>query len=467
MPLLSLTDAISLDVKEANRIYKKHLNPGLLEIFNILGLSEMDIQSAEGIEIHLGDGRTILDFSASIGVLGLGHNHPRIIAAEKLCHEKKLIDAIKVAPHKLQAALAYNLCEMLPGPLDYCFLTVSGAEAVEAGMKVCERAQGVGKTKFITTTGSFHGKTHGALAVTTGGGFQQGFLMGIPKENVVEVPYGDIDAITAAIRANSNKQRGNSIIAVLLEPIQGQDIRSAPPGYLSEVAALCKAQDILTIFDEVKIGMGRTGTFCAYQIEDVVPDVVTLSKSLGGGKRAVGAMICSEKIFKKAYGNRSDSSLHTTTFGGLGESCAVSIETLNVLLEEHLIEGAKEKGDYLKTKLQALQKKYPGEVKELLGRGLFQGVRFAFSRNMLGTLDAIMMASLVRELYKRHNIIAHFSGSDPTILHIMPPLIVEKTHLDQFVDALDSILSRGLIKIVGAFLTDNVLQVAMPKKSGH
>ena len=197
MQLLSLKDAIALDTKEANRLYEKHLNPGLLEIYKILGLSEMDIESAEGVEINLRDGRKILDFSSSIGVLGLGHNHPRIIAAEKICHEKKLIDAIKVAPHKLQAALAYNLCEMLPGPLDYCFLTVSGAEAVEAGMKICERAQGIGKTKFITAIGSFHGKTHGALSVTAGGGFQQGFLMGVPKENVVEVPYGDIDAITA------------------------------------------------------------------------------------------------------------------------------------------------------------------------------------------------------------------------------------------------------------------------------
>jgi acetylornithine/succinyldiaminopimelate/putrescine aminotransferase len=464
MQLLSLNDAISLDVREANRLYEKHLNPGLLEIYKILGLSEMDIESAEGVEIHLRDGRKILDFSSSIGVLGLGHNHPRIIAAEKLCHEMKLIDAIKVAPQKLQAALAYNLCEMLPGPLDYCFLTVSGAEAVEAGMKICERAQGIGKTKFITATGSFHGKTHGALAVTSGGGFQQGFLMGVPKENVVEVPYGDVEAITAAIRVNSDKQRGNSIIAILLEAIQGQDISSAPPGYLKEVVEVCREHDILTIYDEVKIGMGRTGTFCAYQIEDVVPDVVTLSKSLGGGKRAVGAMICSEKIFKKAYGQRKDSSLHTTTFGGLGESCAVSIETLNVLVEENLIEGAREKGEYLKTRLQELQEKYPGEIKELLGRGLFQGVRFAFSRNMLGTLDSIMMASMVRELYKRHDIIAHFSGSDPTILHIMPPLIVEKDHLDRFVNALDSILSRGLVWIVGEFLKDNVLQVAMPKK---
>ncbi len=463
MQLLSLKDSISLDVKDANELYKKHLNPGLLEIYTILGLSEMDIESAEGAEIYLKDGRTIVDFSSSIGVLGLGHNHPRIIAAEQLCHEMKLIDAIKVAPHKLQAALAYNLCEMLPGDLDYAFLTVSGAEAVEAAMKVCERVQGSGKTKFITATDSFHGKTHGSLSVTTGGDFQRGFMMGIPKENVVEVSYGQIEAIEAAIQANSTKH-GNSIIAILLEPIQGQDIVMAPQGYLKEVVELCKKHNILTIFDEVKVGMGRSGTFCAYQIEDVVPDVVTLSKSLGGGKRAVGAMICSEKVFKKAYGNRNDSSLHTTTFGGLGESCAVSIETLNIIVEEKLIEGAKEKGEYLSAKLQELQKKYPGEIKELRGRGLIQGVKFAFSRNTLNLLDTVMMVSLVRELYRRHDIIAHFSGSDPTILHIMPPLVVTKKQLDQFVNALDSILSRGFVSIVGEFVKDNVLQLVMPKK---
>ncbi len=464
MQLLSLKDSISLDTKEANELYKKHLNPGLLEIYTILGLNEMDIESAEGTEIHLQDGRIILDFSSSIGVLGLGHNHPRIIEAEKLCHEMKLIDAIKVAPHKLQAALAYNLCEMLPGDLDFCFLTVSGAEAVEAAMKVCERAQGTKKTKFITATDSFHGKTHGSLAVTTGGGFQRGFMMGIPKENVVEVAYGQIEAISAAIQANSTPH-GNSIIAILLEPIQGQDIVIAPQGYLKEVIELCQKHNILTIFDEVKIGMGRTGTFCAYQIEeDVVPDVVTLSKSLGGGKRAVGAMICSEKIFKKAYAKRNDSSLHTTTFGGLGESCAVAIETLNVLADEKLIEGAKEKGEYLQEKLQELQKKHPNEITELLGRGLFQGVRFSFSRNTLNILDTVMMVCLVRELYRRHDIIAHFSGSDPTILHIMPPLIVTKEQLDQFVTALDNILLRGFVSIVAEFVKDNVMQIAIPNK---
>ncbi|MBD1922273.1 aspartate aminotransferase family protein [Microcoleus sp. FACHB-831] len=471
MELLTLNEAISLDVKRANQLYKKHFNPGLLEVYKLLGMSEMDIESAEGVEIHLKDGRTILDFSSSIGVLGLGHNHPRIIAAEELCHKKKLIDAIKVAPHKLQAAFAYNLSQLLPDPLQMCFFSVSGAEAVEAGLKICERAQGPKKTKFITASGSFHGKTHGALSLTTSGGFQRGFLMGIPKENIVEVPYGDVQALAAAISENQTGEGENSIIAIILEPIQGQGLHSAPPGYLKEVVALCRENNILSIFDEVKVSMGRTGTFCAFQIENVVPDVVTISKSLGGGKRAVGAMITTEAIFNKAYAGRKDSSLHTTTFGGLGESCAVGIEALNVLQEENLIEGAREKGEYLKNKLLKLQEKHKGKIVEIMGRGLLQGIRFAFNKSffsqvidtskfsIFNTLDAIMMASIIRELYQRYNIITHFSASDPDVLHVMPPLVVEYRQLDEFVDAIDDILERGLVKIVAEFVKGNVMDM--------
>jgi len=335
---------------------------------------------------------------------------------------------------------------------------VSGAEAVEAAMKICERAQGARKRKFITTSGAFHGKTHGALSVTTSGGFQRGFLLGVPKENVVEVPYGDISAVEGAIRENSLPRGGNSIIAILVEPIQGQGVTCAPDGYLEDVAVLSRKHEILTIFDEVKIGMGRTGTFCAFQRESAVPDVVTISKSLGGGKRAVGAMISTEEVYKRAYGKRKDSALHTTTFGGLGESCAVAIEALNVLVDEKLIDGAKEKGEYLRRKLEGIKARYPEQVIEILGRGLFQGVRFAFSRNLSGTLDSLMIASVVRDLYQSHNIIVHFSGSHPDILHIMPPLVIEQQHLDRFIDALDDILSRGLIRIVGAFLKDTLLK---------
>ena len=468
MKILSLEESLSLNVERANAFYSAHCNPGLLNIFKALGMGSADIVSAEGMEIYLKNGRTLLDFSSAMGVLALGHNHSRIVSAERTCHERRVLDAVKMAPHKLQGALAYNLAQMLPDPLEVSFFSVSGAEAVEAAMKLCEKAQGPEKSKFVTMSGAFHGKTHGALSVTTTGNFQRGFLLGIPRENVIEVEYGNLRALDRAIGEHTTNGRKNSIIAVLIEPITGEGILTPPKGFLKDLAELCKKNRIYTIFDEVKVGMGRAGTFCAFQEEDVVPDVVTLSKALGGGKRAIGAMVSSKELFQKAYGSRQDCALHTSTFSGLGESCAVAIETLNTYVDESLVERARTQGDYLSRQLLRLKQKHEKKVVEIRGRGLLQGVRFSFCKGIINklidtsklgvfqTTDSVFMASMIRDLYERHNILAHFSPSSPDTLHIMPPLIVERNHLDLLVSSLDEILTTGFATMAGRFVKANI-----------
>ena len=158
----SLQESLELKEKDYQRLYRKHINPGLFSIYKILGFSDMDIESAQGLEIRLKSGRTILDFTAGIGVLGLGHNHPQIIEAEKLCHDLSLIDVQKFGINRLQSVLAYNISQLLPDPLDSCFFTVSGAEAIEAGIKLITRVQPAYKSFFITFQDDYHGKTHGA-----------------------------------------------------------------------------------------------------------------------------------------------------------------------------------------------------------------------------------------------------------------------------------------------------------------
>ncbi len=470
--LLTLDESLDLEVAAANRLYAKHLNKYMLQVFRVLGLDEMDITGAEGIEVHLRDGRTLLDFSAGLGVAALGHNHPRIIEAERKCHERKVIDCIKLAPHKLQGALAHNIASFLPHPLQVSFFTVSGSEANEAAMKLCERIQlPKGKTKFLCMRGAFHGKTHGALSLTTAADFQRGFLLGVPKENVIYVPYGDLGALRAAIAAESDGGRGNRIIAGIVEPIRGTAIEVAPPGYLTEFARLCRDHDIISIFDEVKVGMGRTGKFCAFQYEDVVPDVVTLAKTLGGGKRALGAMVTSQAMFDKAYGNKQDCSLHSSSFSGLGETCAVGIETLNIIKEEQLIEAAASMGDYLAQGLNGLKNKYPKNVVEVRGRGLFQGIRLNFqqdlaaklvdiSRNPLFlTYQTVLISAMTRELYDRHNILVHFQPGARDILHFMPPMVIRKEHIDTLITALDAILAKGIAETTVGFVAKNIRSV--------
>ncbi len=468
MELLSLEEAVALDRKRANTLFEKHINPGLLNIYKILGLDEMDVQRAEGMEIHLRDGTIVLDFTSALGILALGHNHPRILAAEEYCKNHLVLDALKVAPHKLQSALAFNLSQIMPDPLQFVFFAVSGAEAVEAALKLCERAQRGTKNKFITTSGSYHGRTHGTLTVSRSGKFREGFILSIPEENALEIPYGDLNALQEAIEKNKTDRKKNAIIALILEPLQGQGIVNPPPGYLREVVRICHDNNILVIFDEIKTGMCRTGSFCAFFDEDVVPDVVTLSKALGGGRRAISATITSQKIFKRAYGTRESCTLHGTTFGGLGSSCAVAIETLNIMCSSGFQEAVRSKGDYFIARLKYLKEKYPEQISEIRGKGLLLGIKFVFEKSFLSkflkisklkysnTLDSLLIASIVHEFYKEHKMLVHFSATDPDILHIMPPLIIEKGQIDALVDSMDKILSKGLLKVLSKFVTDNV-----------
>ena len=462
MPLLSLKESINLNTQEFGKYFSQHINPGLLNIYRLLGTSDMDIESAQGLIIRLKNGKKILDFTSALGITGLGHNHPKIIAAEQLCHEKKIIDAIKTAPHKLQAALAYNLAQLLPDPLQISFFAVSGAEAIEGAMKLCEKVQGTRKKKFITTSGAYHGKTHGAISLTTNGGLRDSFIMGISKDNIIEIPYGDINTLEQVLSKYSDL-----IVAMVLESIQGQSVVVPPPGYLKNVVEICHKYGALVIFDEIKAGMGRSGKFCAFEHENTVPDVITLSKALGGGKRAISAFVTTEKLFKKAYGKRKECNTHSTTFGGLGESCAVAIETLKVLEDENLISEAAEKGDYLIRKLEALKERYPKSIKAIKGRGLLLGIQFnyeeqlikrIFPKNKLGmneTVDSLFIASIVRELYRKYDILSFFASNDT--LQVMPPLIVTYNQMDQFIEAINGILETGFSKLSLKLLKSNLI----------
>ncbi|HKY82683.1 MAG TPA: aminotransferase class III-fold pyridoxal phosphate-dependent enzyme [Sphingobium sp.] len=469
--ILTLNQALELKPVEANRLYANHLNRHLLQIYAVLGLDDLDVRAAEGTVLHLADGRRVLDFSTGMGAAGLGHNHPRVVAAERLCHDRQVLDIIKLAPHKLQAALAYNLAQILPDPLDTSFFATSGAEANEAAMKLAERIQTPkGKSKFLCMRGAFHGKTHGALALTTATQVHTGFLLGVPKENVIYAPYGDIEALRHAI-ADETGAKGNSIIAAIIEPIRGTACEVPPPHYLEQFAALCRENDILSIFDEVKVGCGRTGRFCAFMHEDVVPDIVTLAKTLGGGKRAIGAMVTSKALFDRAYGNRNDCNLHSSTFSGIGETCAVAIETLNTLYEDGLIDNVRQTGDYLEARLESLRIKYPRTLLEVRGRGLFRAIRLNFREDLAAklvdvssnplflTYQTVLIGALARQLFEKHNVMVHFQPGARDMLHFMPPFTVTRAEIDQLIAGLDDIFARGIAESALRFVAANVKRV--------
>ncbi len=417
----------------------------------------MKIERAEGMYYYDQNGRPILDFFGGFGSLAFGHNHPRILEARRLFQEEMRHEIAIAFMSQYATALAYDIAACSPGDLDMVFLGSSGSEAMEAAIKVAERAAGPSKPKIVYAENSFHGKTKGVLSITDGGLYRGEFKL---VDNTVRVPFGDIEAIENAFRADPE------IGVIVLETVQGGGgIIQADAEFWQKLRGLCDQYGVIWIADEVQCGLGRTGKFYAFEHYGVIPDVTALAKSLGGGKTAMAAMIARRDIYMKAYGTPKTAMIHAmATFGGIGEACVTSIEALNVLYDEHLIDNAAEVGDYLLERLREVQSRYPALVKDVRGKGMMVGLEFhdfsqtmpAVLRPVLAMLDEKLKGSLPgfigSHLLRDHRVLVAFTEYNRNVIRLEPPLICERQHVDAFIKALDEVRSRGIVRIVRDFV---------------
>ncbi len=433
---ISLDKAVKQNRRQVLENHKTYLNAGLA---TMLGLLDFDRQfvRAEGTYVWDSKGDRYLDFLGAYGALNTGHNHPKILAA---------LDQVRGMPNLLQAslgtvvaALARDLALITPGNLQRSFICNSGAEAVEGALKLARAASG--RQKLIYCEGSFHGKTLGALAVTGRGKYQKIFQPLVP--GCTAVPYGELDALAGELK-------NEETAAFILEPVQGEGgIIIPPPGYLASVRQICSKYGTLLIIDEIQTGLGRTGKLFACQHDGVVPDIMCLAKSLGGGIMPVGAYITTDEIWKKAYGGMDKALLHTSTFGGNTLAAAAAIAALEVILDENLPEKAAETGEYLLQGLGRLKEKYP-LVKEVRGRGLMAGIEFnqpgavaaKVSFGLATKLSEEYLGSLVAgELMNKHHIITAYTLNNPNVIRLEPPLSVNKEQIDTVLQALEDIFA--------------------------
>ncbi|MEM8664905.1 MAG: aminotransferase class III-fold pyridoxal phosphate-dependent enzyme, partial [Pseudomonadota bacterium] len=394
-PLLSVEDAKALSRGAMLDLFAKHLNPGQLHFMTLLGFDKVKVERAEGMHYIDENGRKILDFFGGFGSLAFGHNHPRIIKARRRFAEEGRHEIAMAFASQYAAALAKNLAACSPGALDMVFLGSSGSEAMEAAVKLAERASGRTGVKTIYAQNAFHGKTKGVLSITDSPLYRGEFRL---VENTVRVPFGDLAAIEAAVAADTD------IGVIVLETIQGGGgIVGAPTAFWQGLRELCDRENIIFVADEVQCGLGRTGTFYAFQQHGIVPDITALAKSLGGGKCAMGAMIARRDIYMKAYGTPGTALIHgPATFGGMGEASITAIEALHILYDEDLMGNAARVGGHLIARLNALKARYPSIIKDVRGEGLMVGLELQdFSRTMplalrpmLAVMDAKLKGSL-------------------------------------------------------------------------
>lgn len=436
---LSLKEALSISREENRENHRNFINPELVTMMGLINFDKLFVR-ARDCSVWDEMGQEYLDFLGGYGALNLGHNHPEISSALTLVEESPNI--LQAALNPLAGALARDLAIVTPGDLKYSFFGNSGAEAVEGALKLARAA--TGRTKIVSCQGSFHGKSFGALSVTGRDKYRKPFHPLLP--GISFIPYGDADALAGELSVGDKA-------AFIVEPIQGEGGIIVPPaGYLRQVRELCDRYDTLLILDEIQTGFGRTGRMFACEHEEVVPDVMCLAKSFGGGVMPLGAYIATEEVWKKAYGALEKATLHTSTFGGNSRAAAAGITALEIMMRENIAAAAEEKGAYLKGKLDELKSQYPF-IKEVRGRGLMLGLEFAQEEHkILNTLSggALEKASqeylgslIAGELMNKHHIITAYTLNNPNVIRLEPPLTITYPQMDRMIEALTQVLRKN------------------------
>ncbi|MDX8365458.1 ornithine--oxo-acid transaminase [Cytobacillus sp. IB215665] len=370
------------------------------------------ISKAEGVWVEDPEGNKYMDMLSAYSAVNQGHRHPKIIQALKDQADK--VTLTSRAFHNDQLGPWYEkICEMTGKEMALPMNT--GAEAVETAIKAVRRwgyeVKGIAQdqAEIIACEGNFHGRTMTAVSLSSEAEYKRGFGPMLP--GIKLIPYGDLEALKAAITPNT--------AGFLLEPIQGEaGIVFPPDGFLKEAYDLCKQQNVLFIADEIQAGLARTGKMFATEWENVEPDMWILGKALGGGVFPISCVVANKDIL-----NVFNPGSHGSTFGGNPLACAVSLASLEVLEEENLAERSLELGNYFTDKLKEINNPM---IKEIRGRGLFIGVELHEpARKYCETLKAEGL--LCKETHEN-------------VIRFAPPLVIKQDELDWAIERIQKVL---------------------------
>ncbi len=371
---------------------------------------DLVLVSGKGARVLDAQGRSYLDFAAGIGVSGLGHCDPKVVAAIRR-QAGRLMHVSNLYHTEPGLELAARLTELsFPSRV---FFTNSGTEAVEGALKFARRVgRDSGRFEFVALERGFSGRTFGALSLTWASKYREPFEPLLP--GVRFVPPGDLEAMRAAV--------GERTAAVLVEPVQGEGgVRPLEAGYLQALRQLTRERGALLIADEIQCGLGRTGRLFAYQHAGITPDILTLAKPLGGGL-PMGAVLLREALAPALHVGE-----HGSTFGGNPVAAAAALAVLERLTAPGFLAGVERKGRSLARGLKQVARRHPRLASEVRGLGL-----------MLGLQLRVPAKDVVRGLRER-GILATKAGDD--VLRLLPPLTVKPVEMRAFLMALDETLA--------------------------
>jgi putrescine aminotransferase len=424
-----LVDEGKTIIEESKQNFAEHFNKGWLEYRkSVTEAGDWAAAEWSGSGAIFRDilGREYLDCLGGYGMMDLGWGHPDVVAAvrDQLTFRSPMPSQELIDP--LRGVLARLLALITPGDIKYSFFAASGTESIEGAIKLAKMY--TKKPAFIASLKAFHGKTMGSLSMIGKSDYREpvGVLYGGP---VYHVPFGNADAVERQLE--TCKLLGIGVAGVLMEPIQGEAGAIVPPDdFWPRIREATKHYGTLLLADEVQTGLGRTGKLWGVEHWNVVPDILSVAKSLGGGVMPVSAFCSTEEIWQcMMYPNPF---IHTTTTGGGALACAAAIAAINVTLRDRLWEVAAAKGDYLIPKLMELAAKYPQIYKSISGKGLLIGMHFQTPE---------IGYKVAAGLFKRGVLVAGTLISAQTV-RIEPPLVITYEQIDEVLNRLENTLEE-------------------------
>lgn len=406
-------------------------------------LTTMQPVRAQGAYFYDADGNSYLDFTCGIGVTNTGHCHPRVVDAIQQQAGQLIFGQMNVVISPAALTLAAKLNEITPPRIDRFFFANSGAEAVEASVKLARQA--TGRRNIIVMQGSFHGRTHQTMAMTTSkyvyrhdyqplpgaifvAPFPYAYFFGWNEEQTIEFCLKQLDLLLHSQTAP------DETAAIIIEPILGEGgYVPAPAGFLQELRRLCDRHGILLVLDEVQSGFGRTGKFFAFEHAGIEPDIIIMAKGLGSGM-PISAIAARADLMA-----RWEPGTHGGTYGGGNAiAAAAAAATIDVLCDEGLLDNATAMGDYLTGRLRKLQARFPvlGDVR---GQGLMIGVEFTDAQGEPddATATRVLSACLAERLLLLN------CGSYKNVIRWIPPLIVTQEQIDAALDIFEAALVQS------------------------
>ncbi|MAV04668.1 MAG: hypothetical protein CMC31_03310 [Flavobacteriaceae bacterium] len=451
--------------KDVKYLYKNFLNIGQVGLLDKFDFSEDKIVQAKKCTLYTESGREILDLTSGFGTQNLGYNNDKIISERIAFANNNELPFSRLFFNEDVAKLAKKISSMLPGSLQYSFFSNSGAEANEGALKLAFKYHNGQRKLLIHNKDSFHGKLIATSQITNSPEVYFDFQSSLETDCI---DLSNTDLLEEKVLKNKD-----NIYAIIIEPFSASLARPIDFKTLLKIQEICNREDIVLIFDEVYSGFFRTSNLFYFMNEsDLLPDIVTYSKSFGGGISSVSGYTTKEKVFTKAYGSQKDALLHSSTYSNYVEESRVALKALSIFSNTNFQEEINQKRKYFIKKIHEITNlKY---VESLTGDGFHWGI--GFEKIKLLNLDKLLkllpleitkdprfaeklyVSSIINELYRKYNILSYAGFNSEIKLFISPPIIISEQEIDHAVESIIKTVEKKPLVLMTSFVQNYLLR---------